>query len=103
MFYDNEYVLQQIEIMENLAKRVYNSTVSEVETFVKDNKHLIDDDQRKQYAILAKETLQPHLMSLAMAQYDHHRGLPNRLVDYKQFVIKNWKLWGVKDEATQTE
>jgi T4 RnlA family RNA ligase len=103
MFFDNNYVLEQIEKMELLAKRVYNEVVYEVESFVTLNKNLILNDQRKDYAILAKQTLQPHLMSLAMTQYDHIRGLPNREVDYKQFVIKNYKLWGLTDEAEVVE
>ena len=103
MFFDNQYVLQQIEKMELLAKRVYNEVVDEVEGFVTLNKNLILNDQRKDYAILAKQTLQPHLMSLAMTQYNHIRGLPNREVDYKQFVIKNYKLWGLTDDAEVSE
>lgn len=98
LFHDNQYVLDKIAEMEEFAGGIYNHLVDSVERFVERNRELIENDDRKTYALTAKDQLEMHMMGLAMGRYDQERGNKNKVVDYKEFVVKNWKRWGLKDD-----
>lgn len=103
LFFDNPYVLNKIEEMEKFASGIYNHVVDSVERFVNAHRDLIDADNRKQFALNAQAQLEPHLMGLAMTNYDYLCGKRSKPADYKEYVIKHWKRWGVKDEKVQEE
>ena len=87
MFFDDPYVLEKIEAMENKVRPVYNHIIKTVEDFYETNKNL----SRKDYAILAKAEL-PKFMPLCMNAY---LGYNN---DYKDFSKKHRKdIFGVED------
>jgi T4 RnlA family RNA ligase len=100
LFFDDPIVIALIDEMEKFADSVYNHTVDTVERFYERNKHL----ERKEYAILGQnsEDLYPkcakcgkcHVsyFGLAMSKY------LGREVDYKEFMRKNYKSFGVADE-----
>lgn len=102
LFFDNEMVLAKIEEMDKKAQEVYTSVVSQVELFVEVNKQLIEDDMRKEYAIKGQAELDGKIFGLAMTRYQQERGIEKTL-DYKEFCIKHWRDWGIKDEGTLGE
>lgn len=87
LFHDNSTVIQRIESMEKRAGGIYNHVVDLVERFYERNKHL----ERKDYAILGQQELQRREFSLAMQKY---LGKP---IDYKQWMVKHYKDFGISD------
>jgi len=74
--------------METFAEGVYNHTVDQVERFYERNKGL----ERKEYAILGQKELDKKIFGLAMSKY------LERPVDYKAFLRKHYKSFGVADD-----
>ncbi len=88
LFYDDPVVITMIEEMETFAEGIYNGTVEQIETFYDRNKGL----ERKEYAILGQKELEKRIFGLAMSKY------LGREVDYKAFLRKNYKSFGVADD-----
>ena len=88
LFHDDPLVIQKIEEMEKFAEYHYNHTVDQIERFYERNKHL----ERKDYAILGQNELDKKIFGLAMSKY------LGRPVDYKQFMRKHYKAFGVADD-----
>lgn len=93
LFYDDPLVIKRIETMELFVEKIYNHLVASVESFYEANKDL----DRKSYAILGQEQLSRDQFSLAMMKYV---GKP---VDYKGYMVKKWKDYGVKDDSLNEE
>lgn len=87
LFHDNPYVISKIEEMELKVDALYNHLVATVENFYNANKHL----DRKDYAILGQEKLTRREFGLAMSKYT------GKEVNYKEFMKKSWKDFGIKD------
>ena len=88
LFHDDPVVIAMITEMETFAEGVYNHTVDQVERFYERNKDL----ERKEYAILGQEELDKKIFGLAMSKY------LERPVDYKAFLRKHYKSFGVADD-----
>jgi RNA ligase len=88
LFFDDPIVIKMIEEMEKFAEGVYNHTVDQVERFYERNKGL----ERKDYAILGQQELDKKIFGLAMSKY------LGKEVDYKAFMRKNWKQFGVAED-----
>ena len=92
LFYDDELALARIAEMEQKVETIYNHTVDTVERFYERNKEL----ERKTYAILGQEELEKPHFGLAMSKY------LGKEVDYKAFMRKNYKAFGIKDDPEST-
>jgi hypothetical protein len=79
--------------MELFVEGKYNHLVDTVERFYERNKHM----ERKDYAILGQKELEKMHFGLAMSKYT---GKP---VNYKEFMAKKWKEFGLKDEELDNE
>ncbi len=105
LFTDNQLVLDQISAMEVKAAGIYNHIVETVEGFVRHNKDLIEADDRKAFAIKGQKEFSKEnkrFFGLVMMCYQRERGDgdgPN----YKEFCIKNWRDWGLKDGPEDEE
>lgn len=100
LFHDNQYVLDKIDEMEAFGAKIYNHIVDSVEKFVDQHKHLIQHDQRKEFAIAGQKHFtgnEKRFFGLAMQQYNFVRGNGNA-VNYKEFCIKHYKDWGLNDD-----
>jgi T4 RnlA family RNA ligase len=93
LFHDDPLVIQRIEEMELFVEGKYNHLVDTVERFYERNKHM----ERKDYAILGQKELEKMHFGLAMSKYT---GKP---VNYKEFMAKKWKEFGLKDEELDNE
>ena len=93
LLHDDTVAINLIDQMEKFVEQKYNHLVDTVERFYERNKTL----SRKDYAILGQQELDSKMFGLAMAKYI------GKDVDYKQFMKKNWKHFGIKDEKTSTE
>ncbi|HAN4489897.1 TPA: RNA ligase, T4 RnlA family [Escherichia coli] len=84
LFSTDEYAMQKILRMEQLVFSCYNALQDEVESFVKEHKHL----ERKEFAMKVQECLTNELnrQGLAFAMYN------NKKVDYKETLIKYMKI-----------
>ena len=91
LFFDDALLIKQIDEMQVKVDHVFNSMVKEVETFYNENKHL----DRKEFAIKGQQEVSKLYFSLVMNLY---LGKPN---DYKNFLIKHYKNFGIKDEAKE--
>jgi len=90
MFFDDKLALTLINDMEKLVTTNYNHVVKTVEKFYNDNKEL----DKKSYAIKGQAELgKDNLFSLAMNLY---LGKTN---DYKAWMIKHYKMFGINDEV----
>ena len=87
LFHDDKVAIKMIEDMEVFVEKIYNHMVDTVERFYERNKHL----ERKPFAILGQEELERSHFGLAMMKY------VGKEVDYKGFMKKNWKNYGLKD------
>jgi len=83
LFHTNITLLNRINTMEAHVHQIYNNVVETVEGFYENNKHLT----RKEYAILAKETLIYEQFSLVMNCY------LCKTVDYVYFFTKYYKIY----------
>ncbi len=93
MFYYDELICKRIGEMEEFVAKHYNHLVETVETFYETNKHFVDDvdEGRKQYAIKGQKELEKMHFGLAMSLF------LGRDVNYKEFMAKHWKEYGLKD------
>jgi RNA ligase len=90
MFKDDPVAMKMILDMEALVIPQYNAFIKNVESFYATNKEL----DRKSYAIKGQQEItQRPLFGLVMNLY---LGKPN---DYKTWAIKNYEMFGVKDEV----
>ncbi len=88
LFKDNNAVLDKITEMELFVDKTYNHLVDSVEKYYEENKHL----ERKEYAIKGqKELPDSNFFGLAMMKY------LGKEVNYKDFMVKRWKEFGIKD------
>ena len=92
-FHDDPTALKIITEMEEKVVSIYNHIVNQVEEFYKRNKHL----ERKDYAIKGQSELESMLFGLAMNLY------LGKSVDYKEFMIKHRKDFGIKDDPEVQE
>lgn len=88
LFYDDPIVIGMIDEMEQFAEGIYNHTVDSVEKFYDANKGL----ERKEYAILGQQELDKKIFGLAMSKY------LGKDCDYKAFLRKHYKSFGVADD-----
>lgn len=88
LFHDDPLVIERIEWMEAKVEKIYNHIVDTVERYYERNKEMI----RKDFAILGKKELTNHEFSLAMSKY------VGRDVNYKEYLAKKWKDFGIKDD-----
>ena len=93
MFHYDELICKRIGVMEEFVAKHYNHLVETVDTFYETNKEL----ERKEYAILGQKELQKMFFGLAMSKY------LGRDVDYKEFMTKHWKEYGLKDQEKGDE
>jgi T4 RnlA family RNA ligase len=93
LFSNDEWALKTIKAMEDRVKPQFNHMVQTVESYYSTNKDLV----RKDYAIKGQKELGPYF-SLAMDKYLVERGLRSSGPDYKEYAIKNYKTFGIKDE-----
>lgn len=88
LFHDDPLAIKMIEEMEAFVEKKYNHLVDTVERFYERNKGL----ERKDYAILGQKELERKAFGLAMSKYI------GSVVNYKEFMKKNWKEFGIKEE-----
>lgn len=88
VFPDDAYLMGRIDVIESKVKEIYVKIKHHVEEFYNRNR-LLD---RKSYAILAQQEVPRMYFSLAMNLY---LGKEN---DYKSWMIKSWKEFGIKDD-----
>lgn len=94
LFVDDPVSVAKIIDMEEKAAKVYNHADKVVNEFYNENKHL----DRKSYAILGQEKLNKDgLFSIAMNLY------LGKDANLKEFLVKNYKKYGVKDEENVSE
>lgn len=91
IFHEDALLIKQIDEMQEKVDGIYNSMVTLVETFYKENKHL----DRKDFAIKGQAEVPKIYFSLVMNLYLEK---PN---DYKWFLIKHYKNFGIKDEQLE--
>lgn len=88
LFNNDALAMKQILEMELKVSHLYNHLVASIELFYETNKDLT----RKDYAIKGQEELPSLHFSLAMQKF---LGVD---VDYKAFMKKKWKEFGIKDQ-----
>jgi len=93
LFHDDPVAIKMIEEMELFVEQKYNHIVDTVERYYERNK----DMDRKDYAILGQKELKGKEFGLAMMKYT------GKDIDYKEFMTKNWKYFGLKDEKVEVE
>lgn len=93
MFHYDELICKRIGIMEEFVAKHYNHLVETVEMFYETNKKL----ERKEYAILGQKELTKMFFGLAMSKY------LGKSVDYKDFMTRHWKDYGLKDQEKDDE
>lgn len=94
LFKDDPISIEKISAMEVLASSVYNHVHKTVNAFFNENKDL----SRKDYAIKGQaELMTDGTFSLAMNLYI------GREANVKEFLVKNYKRYGVKDEEAPSD
>lgn len=93
MFFDDQLALDEIEKMENFVINILNESMCVVNKFYEDNKIL----DRKTYAIKGQKEVDKPLFGLIMSAYQLKKP------DYKKFLKKNYKTFGVTYEQIQTQ
>lgn len=88
LFADDASAIKLIVDMETLVHDKMNMVITTVNDFYNTNKLL----ERKDYAILGQQELERPLFGLAMQLFTGNEP------DYKQFMIKQYKLFGIKDD-----
>lgn len=89
MFPDDAYLMGRIDHMEALVKGIYHTIRTNVEEFYTNNREL----DRKSYAIKGTAELEKMYFALAMNLY---LGKEN---DYKAWMLKHYKDFGIGDEV----
>jgi hypothetical protein len=93
MFHDDPQAIQIIEDMELYVESIYNPMVANIERYFEENK----DKERKDYAIEGQRVFDNKgEFGLAMSLYS---GKP---VDYKAYLIKNYKNYGIKEDDNES-
>ena len=87
LFHDDPVAISIITEMEEKVDKLYNHVVDTVEKFYASNKN----SERKEYAIAGQKELDKKFFGLAMNLY-----LGNDF-SYKEFMVKRWKDFGIKD------
>jgi RNA ligase len=93
MFATDIYVVNKIDEMQQKVTAIRHEMISSVEGFYEENKNLA----RKDYAILGKEKLDSKYFPLAMNKFI------GRENDYKAWLCKNYKQFGIRDEEVVEE
>lgn len=94
MFASDESAIKLINDMEDKVSKLYNGLSKRLDAFYNENKHL----ERKEYAIKGQAELsEDGTFGLAMALYT------GKKVDLESFLIKNYRKYGIKDDAVITE
>lgn len=96
LFADDPLAIATIQAMEDQVEKWHNHLATTVEGYYNANKHL----DRKEYAIKGQQELDGKGFGLAMMKY------LGKEVSYKEFMLKNYKLYGIKDDeptVTTTE
>lgn len=93
LFFDDPQAISMIEEMEIFVENLMNNVVQSVETFYNNNNEL----SRKDYAILCSKTLLKVYRGLAMNLY------LDKEFSYKEFMIKNWKQFGLAENVKSEE
>jgi T4 RnlA family RNA ligase len=93
MFHADPISIAKIEEMEKKIVWQYLNVIRVVCEYYNANKDL----DRKSYAIKGQERLPRELFSLAMTKY------LGREVDFKEWAIKHYEYFGVKDDVVATE
>lgn len=91
LFADDASAINLIVDMETLVHDKMNMVITTVNDFYNTNKLL----ERKDYAILGQQELERPLFGLAMQLFNGNEP------DYKQFMIKQYKLFGIKDDKLE--
>lgn len=89
LFHDDPTAIQTILKMEKFVEKKYNHMVNSVEQFYTQHKHL----DRKKYAVLGQKELNKMCFVLSMNKYN------GKEFSYKEFLKKQWKRLGLKDEV----
>lgn len=90
MFYEDALLIKQIDEMQTKVDHVYNRMVNIVESFYGENDHL----ERKDYAIKAQAEVDKLYFNLVMNCY------LNKPINYKEFLIKHYKSFGIVDNMS---
>lgn len=93
MFYDDPQAISKIDEMEAFVDKHYNHMVNNIECFCATH----EQDERKDFAVAAQRELTKQEFGLAMNWF------MKRPIDYKASMKKNWKRYGVINEATTNE
>lgn len=93
LFYTDPVAIKMIDEMQKKVDHLYNHMVKLVETFYEDNKHL----DRKDYAIKGQAELERMFFGLAMNKY------VGKDPEYKVWMKKHYKDFGIKDDAVLVE
>ena len=93
LFHDDPAAISIIAEMEVKVDKLYNHVVDSVEKFYDANKHL----DRKDYAIAGQKELDKPFFGLAMNLY------LDKPFSYKEFMVKRWKDFGIKDVEKEGE
>jgi len=93
LFYTDPVAIMMIDEMQKKVDHLYNHMVKLVETFYEENKHL----ERKEYAIKGQSELERMFFGLAMNKY------VGKDPEYKVWMKKHYKDFGIKDDAVLVE
>jgi len=94
LFHTDELVLKRIDDMERLVESIYNPLVAKVEHYYNEHKHW----ERKEYAIEGMiQFPNKGEFGLVMSLYT------GKKVDYKEYLKKQYKNYGIKDEEITEE
>lgn len=93
LVYDDPVAIQKINDMEHKVDHIYNHVVDQVERFYEANKDLT----QKEYAIKGKQELDSRVFGLAMNKFN------GKTVDYKEFLRRNYKNFGISDKEPEEE
>lgn len=92
LFHNDQAILDKIKAMEDHVVPQYNEMANRIVSFVSGYKDL----SRKDFAILGQEKL-GFFFSLGMQLYLNEHNLSPRVPNFKDFAIKNYKLFGITD------
>lgn len=93
MFFDDPLAMKTIVEMEEKIAPVFKQVIKSVEDYYATNRDL----DRKSYAVKGQQELPREIFSLAMTKY------LGREVDFKEWAIKHYEWFGVKDEVVAVE
>lgn len=94
LFADDLAAVDKIKKMQQYVYAQYNAASKTIQTFYAENSHL----SRKDYAILGQEKLKGSgLFSLAMNLF------LGKDANVEEFMIKNYKLYGIKEDVNESE